>query len=530
PPEWLLEGRHTLERLPDDVTADRMQYALKAAISANAAAGESLAELRDALLGKQPPLTPRKLDKPAEAALTDAAQGLNDLQRRAVRGALASRDVFLIHGPPGTGKTRTIVAAIGGAVACGERVLACAPSNAAVDLLAERLIETGLSVVRVGHPARVGEALLNATLDARLAAHEEARSAKKLARDMFAVRGRLRRRLPREERRALRDELKALRRDLRAAERRAVELVMEGADVVCSTLAGAAHYSLRSRSFDRVVIDEAGQALEPACWIALARARVVWLAGDHRQLPPTVISQEAVRGGLAVTLFERLMEELPEQCAVQLRVQYRMQEAIQRFPSERFYEGTLEAAPGNAGHLARDLAGVDAEAGCAWLEAPYLVLDTAGAGFDEERQGRSASLSNPGEAGTVVRVVEDLLEAGLSPLAIGVIAPYSAQVALLRERLEGACDAGLTISTADGFQGREREVIIVTFTRANERGEIGFLGDTRRTNVAMTRARRLLILVLDSATLSSDPFYAALIEDAAARGALSSVWEHDLVE
>ncbi len=531
PPDWADGPRLRLDRVPDEVTFQRQKAALERVRKAR---GDRLALLRDIVDGKWAPredaVAGRK--RPAGGSVESLAS-LDDSQRAAAEHALAAPAFALIHGPPGTGKTTALVGLVRAAVARGERVLACAPSNAATDLLVEKLREAGVRVVRVGHPARVTPAVLDATLDEIARDHDDARTARKLLQEAAALRRKLERgpgrgardrAAIREERASLRDEVRALRDDARRLSRAAIEKVIEGAEVVCATLTGVDSFALGDRRFDLVVIDEAAQALEPACWAAIARAERFVLAGDHCQLPPTVVSPEAARLGLARTLFERL-HATPHGAAAarMLELQYRMHERIADFSSRTFYEGRLRAAPAVAAHLLGDLPGV--EAVDPWTTEPLVLVDTAGAGHDEERAGGSTSVRNPGEADVVARIVRELTAAGLPPAAIGAISPYSLQVEAIRARLRDEVAAGLEVASADAFQGREREAIVFSLTRANRAGEIGFLADRRRTNVALTRARRALVVVGDGATLGADPFFADLLAHVELEGRYLSVFE-----
>jgi ATP-dependent RNA/DNA helicase IGHMBP2 len=276
---------------------------------------------------------------------------------------------------------------------------------------------------------------------------------------------------------------------------------------------------LRDRAFDLVVIDEAAQAVEPACWIPLLRAGRVVLAGDHCQLPPTIISNEAAREGLSISLMERLLRDLSSQISRRLTTQYRMHEAIMGFSSSEFYESSLVADNSVKSHLLSDLQGVTAYQ---LTSVPLTFIDTAGAGYDEELEPDGESRRNPQEAEVVGRQIQSLIDAGVSSRDIAVIAPYAAQVRLLREQLP---IDGLEIDTVDGFQGREKEAVIISLVRANAKGEIGFLRDTRRMNVALTRARRKLIVIGDSATIAGHPFYRDLLEYFELHNAHHTVWD-----
>jgi ATP-dependent RNA/DNA helicase IGHMBP2 len=268
-----------------------------------------------------------------------------------------------------------------------------------------------------------------------------------------------------------------------------------------------------------VVIDEAAQATEPACWIPLLRSDRLVLGGDHCQLPPTIVSDEAARGGLAVSLMERLARLLGGDVVGRLDVQYRMHEQIMRFSSAEFYEGALVADASVRTHRLVDLPQVEDHR---LTTAPLTFLDTAGAGYDEQAGDDGVSRANRQEAELVVRQVNLFLSAGLAPHQLAVITPYAAQARLLRELLP---IADLEIDTVDGFQGREKEAVIVSLVRSNDRGEIGFLSDVRRMNVALTRARRKLLVIGDSSTIANHAFYARLIEHFERSEGYRTVWE-----
>jgi predicted DNA helicase len=317
----------------------------------------------------------------------------------------------------------------------------------------------------------------------------------------------------------MRQEAKLLLADARRLEDQAVDRILQGATVLCATLTGLDGEVLRKRGFDLCVIDEASQSTEPVCWLPLERSSRLVLAGDHCQLPPTVISQEAVRQGFGVSMMERLALKLGPTATRRLGVQYRMHEAIMTFSSRQFYDGQLEAHDSVRAHLLAELPGVSA---AGLTQTPVQFIDTAGAGYDEQGEADGASRSNPEEADLICRKVNDLLQAGVPAEVIAVIAPYGAQVRLLREKLPMP---GLEIGSVDGFQGREKEAVLLSLVRSNPEGDVGFLADVRRMNVAMTRARRMLLVVGDSATLSCHPFYQSLLEYFESIGAYRSVWE-----
>jgi ATP-dependent RNA/DNA helicase IGHMBP2 len=416
------------------------------------------------------------------------------------------------------------------AVKRGEKVLASAPSNIAVDNLVERLSAFGARVVRLGHPARLLPSVLEHSLDALVEKSEGARIALAVHRELESLRRRLRKATNRADRRAWRDELRRLRAEARALEEKAVRDLLSSAEVVLSTNTGAGDPLLLGLEFDLVLIDEAAQSLEASSWISLLKGRRAVLAGDHRQLPPTIKSREAERRGLGLTLFDRLSSLRGEAVTRMLATQYRMHEAIMEWPSRELYGGRLTAHASVANHLLSTLPHVE---GCPLTQMPLLFIDTAGCDLEETAPSPLAptgamegdSKANAGEAEIVVKHVQALFEKGLSPSEVAVITPYNAQVDLLRARL-GAAHPELEIGSVDGFQGREKEAVVISLVRSNARGEVGFLADDRRTNVAITRARRHLAIVGDSATLSAHPFLRRLVQHCAEKGEYRSGWEY----
>ena len=513
------DDRRATYRLDQSGDETGLQRQLAALERARTAGRDRLAELRAVLLGERPPtFNP-------ETPLAPLDGSLNASQQEAIGFALSANDLAIVHGPPGTGKTTAIVELIRQAVRRGESVLACAPSNLAVDNVLESLLAFGEKAVRLGHPARVLPALREHTLDLIVKRHPDTRQARKLnkkAFELFRRAGKFTRARPEPGvRQQLRQEGRALLEDARRLETQAVERILNEARVLCATLTGLNNDVLGQREFDLAVIDEAGQSTEPACWLPLMRCRRLVLAGDHCQLPPTVISQEAAQEGFAVSLLERLVSLHGHVVTRRLEVQYRMHEAIMGFSSAQFYDGSLQAHGSVRGHLLCHLRDVAAQP---VTQTPVEFIDTAGAGYDEQPEPDGESRRNPGEAELVCRKVQAMLAAGVPAESIAVISPYAAQVRLLRENL---AVPGLEIDSVDGFQGREKEAVVLSLVRSNQEGEVGFLGDVRRMNVALTRARRKLLVIGDSATLSSHPFYQSLFSYFESIGAYHSVWEEE---
>lgn len=508
PPDWAVDGRVVLELTPSPVTWERLAAGL------TRLAGTPEGKRWHGVLSGA---APRFLAGP-RAGLPGAEHApLNEEQRRAVALAERAEDLSLVHGPPGTGKTTVLVEIIRRAVARGEPVLACAPSNLAVDNLLERLLAAGIDGVRVGHPARVLESLHAHTLEARAAAHEASGIARGLVEEALDLRRGARKRKQRRgpgrfsEARAAERDARALLAEARALEARAQAEVLDRAPVVLATLTGLDGPALAGRRFALAVVDEATQAVEPAALLALLRAGRAVLAGDHLQLPPTVLSAAAQAGGLGRSLFERLVDLHGDAVKVTLAEQHRMNEAIMRFPSEALYGGALRAHPAVARHALDD--------------APLEVVDTSGRGFEEAAPPGSDSRENEGEAALCAAEVERVLALGVAPAEVAVIAPYDGQVQRLRALLSARVEQGLEVDTVDGFQGREKEAVVVSLTRANEAGEVGFLSDVRRMNVALTRARKKLVVVGDGATVARHPFYEAFLRHAQETGAWRSAWD-----
>nr|XP_028948000.1 DNA-binding protein SMUBP-2 isoform X2 [Malus domestica] len=430
-------------------------------------------------------------------------------ERDAISKALSSKNVFLLHGPPGTGKTTTVVEIILQEVKRGSKILACAASNIAVDNIVERLARHKVKLVRLGHPARLLPQVLDSALDAQVLRGDNSSLANDIRKEMKALNGKLLRTKDKNTRREIQKELRTLSREERKRQQLAVTDVIKNADVILATLTGASSRKLDNTSFDLVIIDEAAQALEIACWMALLKGSRCILAGDHLQLPPTIQSAEAEKKGLGRTLFERLADIYGNEVMSMLTVQYRMHERIMDWSSKELYNSKIKAHSSVAGHMLLDLEDVKTTSS---TEPTLLLIDTAGCDMEEKKDEEESTL-NEGEADVAIAHAKRLVQSGVQASDIGIITPYAAQVVLLR-MLRSNDDKlkDLEISTVDGFQGREKEAIIISMVRSNSKKEVGFLKDHRRMNVAVTRARRQCCLVCDTDTVTSDAFLKRLIE------------------
>lgn len=513
-PFWIDDGELSVELLFDERTYREMEKALHLLLTVDKG---RLKQLKGIFYGL----------KPAEFETLPnlSTQSLNASQHSAVQHIVAANDVAIVHGPPGTGKTTTLVEAIRQLAVLKEQVLVCAASNSAVDLMAERCAKAGLNVVRIGNISRVDEAVLSLTLDVRLNEHPESKHIKKVrlqANELRRKTGRFKKwgqRSAREENIANLKEVRELNAWARKLEDRLLEEVLFRADVIACTLVNSTHSSLRDRRFKVVIIDEAAQALTPASWIPILRADKVVLAGDPCQLPPTVKSMAAQKAGFDKTLLELAIGHFPIQSF--LDTQYRMNERIMQFSNAQYYEGRLKAAE----HV-RDwkVAG--------WAGHSLIYIDTAGCGFEEEQNAKSLSRFNPGEYHLFREHVLQLIAAvGASApgVEIGFISPYKEQVMYVTEQIaeESVFDDfrdSMTVNTIDGFQGQERDVIYISLVRSNSSGEIGFLKDYRRMNTALTRAKKLLVVIGDSATIGMDKFFGDFLDYVDQAGDYQTGW------
>lgn len=429
---------------------------------------------------------------------------LNASQERAVNEVLRAKDVAVVHGPPGTGKTTTLVEAIYETLRRESQVLVCAQSNMAVDWISEKLVDRGVAVLRIGNPTRVNDKMLSFTYERRFEAHPDYPQLWSIRKAIRELRGQRKRSDSWHQKM---DRLKSRATEL---ELRIRSSLFGEARVIACTLTGAANRVLEGEKYSTLFIDEAAQALEAACWIAIRKAGRVVLAGDHCQLPPTVKSIAALKGGLGKTLMERIVEQKPEVVTL-LTMQYRMNERIMQFSSDYFYNGAVTTAPevSHRGILDYDL--------------PMVWIDTADVDGKEEFVGESFGRINRAEAELTLATLQDYFDKiGKNrifdeSIDVGIISPYRAQVQLLRKMIRQReyfrpYRRMITVNTVDGFQGQERDIILISLVRSNDGGDIGFLRDLRRMNVAITRARMKLIILGSAQTMTSHPFYKKLYE------------------
>lgn len=497
-PELVVTGELGVQLYFDDTSYKTMFAALREVAEAK---GNRTARLREVLLGKAPAL--RRETGPVRFPW------LNASQEKAVNQVLCAKEVAVVHGPPGTGKTTTLVEAVYETLHRENQVMVSAQSNTAVDWIAEKLVDRGIPVLRIGNSTRVNDKMLAFTYERRFEAHSDYPELWQIRKTIREMTGRLRK-SGREDRERLHNQLTKLRVRATGLEIRIDTELFTEARVIACTLVGAASRVLERKRFSSLFIDEAAQAIEAACWIAISRADRVILAGDHCQLPPTIKCIEAARGGLGRTLLEKVVLHKPETMSL-LKIQYRMHEDIMRFPSRWFYHDELEAAPEVKYRGILD------------FDTPVSWIDTSELDLQEKAVAEGTGRLNTGEAELLVRELKNYMERiGIRRILeehidFGVISPYRAQVHYLRHLLKKEpffrpCRRLITVHTVDGFQGQERDVIMISLVRANEKGQIGFLRDLRRMNVAITRARMKLLILGEAVTLTRHPFYRELYE------------------
>ncbi|CAC5372834.1 IGHMBP2 [Mytilus coruscus] len=571
------DALYKLTKLANDVTYKRIKNALNRLSQGHSQPCSHLASVLFQESELSPPLESKEIYY--------INSNLDESQKEAVRFALSQPEIAVVHGPPGTGKTTTnhkiiiqatvkqgkkvsttiieiiiqavkqgkkvsttIIEIIIQAVKQGKKILACAPSNISVDNLVERLAANKQKIVRLGHPARVLKHIQKYSLDAILSTSDDTRLVEDVRSDMDKAMSKLKKTRDKGERQRLRQDMKSLRKELVQREQTAIKQILKKADVVLATMTGASADGplklLDDKHFDLGVIDECSQAIEAACWIPLLKVPRCILAGDHLQLPPTILSNEAAKTGLETTLMERVLGLYDNQIMRMLTTQYRMNQVIMQWSSDQLYDGKLVAHPSVSDHLLRDIPGItDNEE----TSEPLLLIDTAGCEMYELDLPEEISKGNEGEADIVATHVEKLISYGLKQDDIAVIAPYNLQVELLRLRLSSNYPK-VEVKSVDGFQGREKEAVVISLVRSNPKGkislvrsnpkgnislvrsnpkgEVGFLAEKRRINVAITRARRHLMVICDSETVGHDKFLKSLVEYMTCNGEVQTAHQY----
>ncbi|UMQ60217.1 AAA domain-containing protein [Leptospira interrogans] len=517
-PEWAEEGKCFLDLLPDETSYKEMFNALDAVRLATK--GTRLYVNRELLLGYGKPDLISTRDSDRSRILGRISTSLNESQKNAVIHSVLSEDVMIIHGPPGTGKTTTLTEIVSQLVAEEKKILVSAPTNSACDLLVESISARGILVLRLGHPARINEIAIHSTLDYKLFHHPDGKLLNEYRKDVIEISKQAKKfkrnfgEKEREERKKLFTEVKELKKTIRSMEIGLIDSLVSSHPVIVSTPVASARGILENRTFDFCVLDESSQALEPAFWIPILKSDRVILAGDHKQLPPTLFSE---KNYLETTLFEKAVENLESYGRVfLLDTQYRMKDEISAFPSKEFYSGLLKSGRSEKERKS------NFPKTFPFLNA-FQWIDTSGT--DSEEVILDDSISNPFEADLQVRLCFLLKENDWPEDEITILSPYRAQVRLISEKLR---DVGLTkinVSTIDSFQGRENRCILLGFVRSNLEGRSGFLKESRRINVGMTRARDLLLCIGDSSTLSQDPFLSKLIRFAEEKEVFRTAWE-----
>ncbi len=522
-PDWAYDGKLGINTQFDENSYNEMQKALDIVIKARNC---RLEELREIIEGtEQLTFENKKLD----TVITH----LNQSQNKAVEFILNVNDFGVVHGPPGTGKTTTLVEAVRITLQSEKQVLVCAPTNTAVDLLCEKLNGIGVRVLRLGHPARISEDLLSTSLDGRVTKspyYKDIKNLRKNAEEYFRMASKYKRVFGKEDaqqRAAFYAEARNCLKEARLLEDYITDDLLKEVQVICCTPVVSANKLLQKKTFNTLFFDEASQALEPMVWIPLTKCNRVILCGDNCQLPPVVKSKKAAAEGLGITMLDRCMKK--KEAVVLLNRQYRMNEAIMAFSNEVFYGNELIADESVANEK---LINDDNDICNKTIE----FIDTAGCDFSEIQNPESLSFSNPKEGNLLFNHLRILLDSysvyeNASNISIGIISPYKEQMEWLRENISNyelnmTKVSALHIKTVDGFQGEERDVIYISFVRSNDNLEIGFLNDLRRMNVALTRARKKLVVIGDSATIGNNEFYKKFIEYCESKSFYKSAWEY----
>ncbi|CAN5599859.1 hypothetical protein BH11BAC5_BH11BAC5_37030 [soil metagenome] len=500
-PDWIEDNGVGIKLAPDQRTTTIMKTVLNN-LEANKELYQLFRQVHDETVAP-PPSLPLK-----NVALHFSNHRLNESQQNAVKAIVQNENITIVHGPPGTGKTTTLIEAIVQMIKAGEKVLVSAPSNTAVDNIAKGLIAQGVQVLRVGNTSKVDETIFLHTPEGRLANSKQQKEIKELKiraeqfRKMALKYKRSFGKAEREQRNLLFKEVKNIRAEIKKIQAYNEEKLYTEAEVVAGTPIGLYDAKINHLAFNTLVMDEAGQCIEPLAWCIFPLAEKFVLAGDHLQLPPTILSNEAARLGLNQSILEKCIATVGN--IYLLNVQYRMKESIAGFSSHYFYNGLLNTAA----HLIN-------------TGTHISFIDTAGSGFNEVQGNNGMSLQNEGE----LKITQKLLESEvLPPERTAFISPYNGQVAAAKELLPAA----MRISTIDSFQGQEKEIIILSLVRSNDDGDIGFLKDYRRMNVAITRAKEQLFVIGDSATIGGDAFYNSFLTYIEKYGSYRTVWEFEL--
>jgi ATP-dependent RNA/DNA helicase IGHMBP2 len=500
-PDWIEDDGVGIKLAPDTRTTSIMKKALNELEN-----NKPLYKLFEELHGDKQTTTVSPVFK--THSLNFRNHHLNESQQQAVAAIAENEQITIVHGPPGTGKTTTLIEAIIQLIKAGEKILVSAPSNTAVDNIAKGLIQEGVKLLRVGNTSKVDETIFSHTPEGRLANSKQLKEIKQLKiraeefRKMALKYKRSFGKAEREQRNLLFKEVKNIRTEIKKLQAYNEEKLFEEAEVIAGTPIGLYDAKINYLHFKTLVVDEAGQCIEPLAWCIFPLAEKIVLAGDHWQLPPTVLSHEAARLGLNRSILETAIDTVSN--VYLLNTQYRMREVIAGFSSNYFYNSLLLTAA----HLQN-------------TGTHITFIDTAGSGYNEKRGPDGTSLQNEGE----LQIIQKLIETeSLDPLATAVISPYAGQVAAAKEILP----KHLRISTIDSFQGQEKETIIVSLVRSNDDGDIGFLKDYRRMNVAITRAKEQLFVIGDSATIGADGFYNAFLTYIEKQGTYRTVWEFEM--
>lgn len=507
------QGNIGVELVYDERPYQVMRSTMQAVIASQ---DLSIVALRDGLTA---PLTLQEAHLSA-ARRYSLPDYINPSQQQAVRQAIAARHVAVIHGPPGTGKTTTVCALVQTLLQHERQILVCAPSNNAVDLLAKKMDAVGLRVLRIGNVSRIGDSIAHLSLDEQASNHKEWSHIKKIKIEAEEARrqaGSFKRKYGKAEarnRHEMYQEARDLRKWAREMESRLTAQIIDDAQVIATTLIGVSHRLLDGVGVETVIIDEASQAMEPECWTAILKAKRVVLVGDHYQLPPTVKSNEAHGMGLSTTMLDLLADKI--KYTHRLGVQYRMNDSILHFPNKQFYASKLLS------HESNRRAVIQGD------DQPLLWIDTSGCSFDEKQHPENNSRWNEGEYFIMREHILKHIDM-YQGASIGVIAPYAQQVRYIRLEMDQdpqlqALD--IEVNSIDGFQGQEKDIIYLSLVRSNDSGQIGFLSDARRLNVALTRARKKLVIVADTGTVCTDPTYDSLVDHIMAKATYQSAWEY----